>query len=319
MSRIRIISTGGTIGNTRQGRVSLDRVLLDIESWFPDSHPSRYADLETVEVIRRGAETFTPDDWMTIRAATVEASEDPSVDAIVITHGTFTAEETAYFLHLTVPTAKPLVMACSQRRHATIGNDGDRNLVDAIRVATSEAARGLGMLVVLNEEIHSAREVTKSSRRPSGFTSRTLGVLGTIEEDRVSFFRSPTRRHTVDSEFSSLGGPLSRVDVVNTYAGADGVAVGAFVAAGAKGLVVNGFSYSGKPHENQLPELRAALEGGVPVVLVNRGGDGRMHAESGDGFVRGDNLTYQKARILLMLAMTRFSDPAELQRIFNEY
>ena len=107
--------------------------------------------------------------------------------------------------------------------------------------------------------------------------------------------------------------------MVATYAGADGVAVRAFVEAGARGLVVNGFAYSGSPHRGQLPELQEAVRREVAVVLVNRGGDGRIPVERGDGFVRGDNLTAQKARVLLSLALLRTRDPAELQRIFGEY
>jgi L-asparaginase len=175
------------------------------------------------------------------------------------------------------------------------------------------------VLVVLNEEIHSAREVTKTNQRPSGFDSRGPGLLGSVEADRVSFYRRPTRRHTTNSELGLPSGDLPRVDVVATYAGADGVATRAFVEAGARGLVVNGFSFSGKPHRNQLPALREAVAAGVPVVLVNRGGDGRIPVETGDGFVRGDNLTAQKARVLLSLALLETTEQAGLQRFFDEY
>ena len=190
-----------------------------------------------------------------------------------------------------------------------------------MRLASHPDARGKGVLVLLNEEIHSAREVTKTNQRPSGFTSRLLGVLGSVEEDQVSFYRQPTRRHTLQSEFEMPpeGAELPRVDIVATYAGADGVAVEAFLAAGARGIVVNGFAYSGKPHRNQLDALRKAVARGVPVVLINRGGDGRIPVEITDGFVRGDNLTAQKARVLLALAVQRTTNQADLQRIFNEY
>lgn len=317
---VRIVATGGTIGNTPAGRISIDQVLADIRRWYPADDPARWARLEVREVLREGAETFTPAEWLVIGRAVADALADPAVDGVVVTHGTFTAEETAYFLHLTMRSQKPVVIACSQRKHATIGNDGDRNLLDAIRVAAAPQARGKGVLVVLNEEIHSARDVTKTSQRPSGFKSPSIGMLGSVELDQVTFYRQPTRRHTAASEFQlPADGSLPRVDIVATYAGADGVAVEAFVAAGARGLVVNGFSYSGKPHRLQLPALREARERGVAVVLVNRGGDGRMPVERGDGFVRGDNLTAQKARVLLSLALTRTTNPAELQRIFDEY
>jgi L-asparaginase len=320
LPRIRLVATGGTIANMPDGRVGIQSVLDDIGRWYPSSHPSQHAELSVVDVLREGAETFTPREWLTIARAVSEAAAVPGVDGIVVTHGTFTSEESAYFLHLSIKTDKPIVVACSQRKHSTIGNDGDHNLLDAVRVATSGQARGKGVLLVMNEEIHSAREVTKTNQRPSGFDSRGLGVLGSVEVDQVSFYRQPTRRHTASSE---LGLPtdtvLPRVDVVATYAGADGVAVEAFVAAGARGLVVNGFSFSGKPHFLQLPALRAAVQQGVPVVLANRGGNGRVPVETEDGFVRGDNLTAQKARVLLTLALLKTTDPAELQRIFSEY
>jgi L-asparaginase len=302
------------------GRVGVERVLDDIRSWYPDSDPRRYAELEVTDVLREGAETFTPAEWLTIARAVNEAAADPRVDGVVVTHGTFTAEESAYFVHLTVKTEKPLVMACSQRRHSTIGNDGDHNLLDAVRVAIAPEARGQGVLVVLNEEIQSAREVTKTNQRPSGFVSRGLGMLGSVEADQVTFYRHPGRRHTFNSELElPADGELPRVDVVAAYAGADGVAVRAFVEAGARGIVVNGFSFNGSPHFNQLPALQEAVERGVAVVLVNRGGDGRAPVSTSHGFVRGDNLTAQKARVLLTLALLRTNDPAELQRIFNQY
>jgi L-asparaginase type II len=302
------------------GRVGIQSVLDDIRRWYPAGDPGQYAELSIADVLREGAETFTPNEWLTIAGAVSEAAADPRVDGIVVTHGTFTSEETAYFLHLTVRTDKAIVVACSQRKHSTIGNDGDRNLLDAVRVVTAPQARGMGVLLVMNEEIHSARDVTKTNQRPSGFDSRGVGALGSVEADRVTFYRQPTRRHTAGSELSlPTDGVLPRVDVVATYAGADGVAVQAFLEAGARGLVVNGFSFSGKPHFNQLPALHEAVRRGVPVVLVNRGGNGRVPVETEDGFVRGDNLSAQKARVLLSLAVLKTTEQAELQRIFSEY
>ncbi|MCC7367716.1 MAG: asparaginase [Chloroflexi bacterium] len=315
-----MLATGGTIANRVTGRVGIDAVLADIRAWYPESDVTSVADLDVEDILREGAETFTPAEWLTIGRAARRAADDPSVDGIVVTHGTYTAEESAYFLHLAIQTRKPIVVACSQRKHGTIGNDGDKNLLDAVRVAASPRAAGAGALVVLNEEIHSAREVTKTNQRPSGFTSRTYGILGSVEVDRVSFFRTPTRRHTFASAVTlPPTDDLPRVDIVATYAGADGVAVRAFVEAGARGIVVNGFSYSGKPHRNQLEALREAVARGVPVVLVNRGGDGRVPVETGERFVRGDSLTAQKARVLLSLALLKTSDPSELQRIFDEH
>lgn len=319
-STVAIVATGGTIANTEQGRVSVAQVLEDIHARHPKADPREIARLRIEDVLREGAETFTTREWLIIRDAVARLCADPDVDAVVVTHGTYTAEETAYFLHLTVRSDKPVVVACSQRKHGTIGNDGDKNLLDAVRVAISPQARGLGTMLLLNEEIHSARDVTKTNQRPSGFHSGSVGLLGSVEVDQVSFYRSPSRRHSKVSEFElSPGDELPRVDIVATYAGADGIAVDAFRAAGAVGLVVNGYSFSGKPHHLQLPALESAVAAGVPVVLANRGGNGRIPVETTHGFVRGDNLTAQKARVLLSVALTKTREQTELQRIFDEY
>lgn len=316
---VKIIATGGTIANTDAGRISIGRVLDDIQRQHAGAMDAASA-ISIDDIIREGAETFTPHEWWVIAAAVGRAAADPGVDGIVVTHGTYTAEETAYFLHLTVRTEKPVVVVCSQRKHATIGNDGDKNLIDAIRVASSVEARRRGTMLLLNEEIHSARDVTKTNQRPGGFRSNSYGILGSVEVDRVSFYRSPVRRHSAASEFALPNDPvLPRVDIAATYAGADGTAVDAFVEAGARGIVVNGFSFSGKPHHLQLPALRRAVERGVSVVLANRGGDGRIPVESNEGFIRGDSLSAQKARVLLTLALVETREENDLQRIFDEY
>ena len=328
---VAIVATGGTIANTSDGRVAVEQVIEDIRRHHPDTVAVLDAPVRVDDVIREGAETFTPAEWVSIARAVQRAADDPAVAGVVVTHGTYTAEETAYLLHLAVRTDKPVVVVCSQRKHGTVGNDGDRNLIDALRVARDPAARGRGVLVLLHEEIHSAREVTKTNQRPGGFRSGSYGLLGSVEADRVTFYRSPERRHTTRSlvGLPPDGEALPRVDVVATYAGADGAAVDAFVAAGAAGIVVHGFSFSGKPHRLQLPALQWAVTAGVAVVLTNRGGDGRIPVESwagpgegaghGDGFVRGDNLTAQKARVLLSLALRETADPVRLQQLFDEH
>jgi L-asparaginase len=320
VTTVRILSTGGTIANTVDGRVGVDDVIDAIRRQHPQAFGALGIDVSVVEVLREGGETFTPVEWVTIARSVQQCVDDPEVDGIVVTHGTFTAEETAYFLHLTVNTDKPVVVACSQRKHGTLGNDGGRNLLDALRVAGAPTARGRGVLVVLNEEIHSAREVTKTNQRPGGFRSGSYGILGSVEADQVTFYRTLARRHTSSSELLvPVDGALPRVDIVATYAGADGVAVDALVAAGTQGLVVHGFSFSGKPHHLQRPALEHAVQAGVPVVLTNRGGDGRIPVESSHGFVRGDNLTAQKARVLLTLALTSTTDQATIQRLFDSH
>ena len=314
MPLIKIISTGGTIANTSHGLIAIDDVLKDI----PQAR--RMADFETIEATRVRSGQLRLAQWFDIARAVSAAAEDPRVDGVIITHGTFTTEETAYFLHLTIRTEKPVVVVASQRKHDEVGNDGDRNFLDAIRLALSPGARGKGVLVTLHEEIHSAREVVKTNQRPGGFVSLGRGMLGHIEEDQVSFFAAPTRRHTSRSEFDIREiREFPRVDVIAAYVGGDDAAAQACVAAGAKGLVISGYAYNGRPSADQLEGLEKIAAAGIPVVLSNRGGQGRIPVNWDDPFIQGDSLVPHKARILLMLGLTKTRDPRELQRMFNEY
>jgi L-asparaginase len=219
-----------------------------------------------------------------------------------------------------VCTEKALVIVASQRKHDEVGNDGDRNLLDAIRLALSPDARGKGVLVTLHEEIHSAREVVKTNQRPGGFVSLGRSMLGHIEDDQVSFFSAPMRRHTFGSEFDIRDiGELPRVDVVAAYVGADDTAARACVAAGARGLMISGYAYNGRPSADQQAGIEQIAGSGIPVVLANRGGQGRIPVDWNDPYIQGDSLVPHKARILLMVGLTKTKEPREFQRMFNEY
>jgi L-asparaginase len=314
MGKIKIVATGGTIANTSGGLIGIDEVLKDI----PEA--KKMADFDIVEATRIRSGSMRLPQWLDIGRAVNQAAQDPAVDGIIVTHGTFTVEETAYFLHLTIRTQKPLIMVASQRMHDIVGNDGDRNLLDAIRVCLAPEARGNGVLVVLHEEIHSAREVIKTNQRPGGFASMGRGILGHVEKDQVSFYYGPLRRHTYRSEFDIREiHEFPRVDIVTSYVGADSAAALACVQAGARGIVVNGYAFSGRPSADQQEGLTRIAASGIPVVLANRGGAGRIPVDWDDPFVQGDTLAAHKARILLMLGLTRTKDPGELQRLFNEY
>jgi len=314
MPLIKIIATGGTIANTSHGLIAFDEVLQDIPQ------AKAMADFEVVEATRVRSGQLRLAQWFDIARAVSAAAEDSRVAGIIVTHGTFTTEETAYFLHLTIRTEKALVVVASQRKHGEVGNDGDRNLLDAIRLALSPDARGKGVLVALHEEIHSAREVVKTNQRPGGFVSLGRAMLGHIEEDQVSFFAAPTRRHTFRSEFDIRAiRDLPRVDVIAAYVGGDDAAAQACVAAGGQGLVISGYAYNGRPSADQLEGIEKIAARGIPVVLSNRGGQGRIPVDWNDPFIQGDSLVPHKARILLMLGLTKTKDPRDLQRMFNEY
>lgn len=328
--RIGFIGTGGTISSI--GHSALD--LID----YPDSGAKLEVDqlLEKFDVIREvvepvtfrfravGSTKITPADWLDLnRLITKASSEDPSLAGFVVTHGTASAEETAYFLNLTLKIDKPVVVVGAQRPASAISTDAAINLLNAARTAGAEASRGMGALLMLNDEIQAARDVTKTSTlRMQTFRSPDFGVLGHVDGDGVHYYRAPLRRRMPDTEFdvSSLA-ELPRVDIVACYAGSDGVAVDAFIAAGAKGLISAGFA-PGLLTPAQDEAFDKAAGRGVVVVQSNRAGSGRVPGRAKlleRGFVSADSLTPQKARVLLMVALTKTSDVTELRRIFAEY
>ncbi len=324
---IKVITTGGTIANTAGGiRLSFDEVLSDIRRQFPASQKVLDSvTLQIVEVTRVGSEALTGDDFLSIARAVNKAAHEPNVKGVIVTHGTSTTEDTAFFLQLLVRTDKPVVITNSMHKHRDLGNDGDKNFVDSIAVVLSPQAVGKGVLLVTNESINSGREVTKTSARFDGFKSGEYGLLGIIDEDRPEFYRAPTRRHTSHSEFDiDAITALPKVEIVSTYYDADPALI-ATAGAGAKGIVLNGFTPGGTPFATQGAALEALRAKGVIVVITARGGiNNRIPEITADEtrankFVHGDNLSAIKARILLQLALTKTSDPKEIQRIFNEY
>ena len=248
---------------------------------------------------------------------------EPDIAGVVFTHGTNTMEETAYFMNLTVRNDKPAVIVGAQRAFSTLSSDGPLNLLNAIRVAADPISRGKGTLVVLNDEINAARDVTKANTyRVETFQSRELGILGYADPDKIAFYRAPTRKHTTQSQFDlTQTGELPRVSILYSHAGDDGDLAKAAVAAGAKGLVIAG---TGAGHTQNARKILKELHDttGVVVVRSSRVGAGRVVRDDNwqePGFVAADNLSPQKARILLQLALTKTSKPDEIQQMFDEY
>lgn len=248
----------------------------------------------------------------------------PDTAGIAVTHGTSTLEETAYFLNLTVKTARPVVVTGAMRPMTALSNDAEINLLDCVRVAASETAAKRGVLVVLNNQIQAARDVTKTNTsRLDTFKSADLGFLGYADSDgEVVFYRTTTKRHTVDSEFDMEKiDQLPRVDIALAYPGADGAAIDAFVTAGCDGLIAAGLG-SGSAPRVFLEALSKAVSSGIPVVVTSQTGSGRVmgrQAFLSRGFILADNLQPRKARILLSLALTRTRHPEEIQRMMNTY
>jgi L-asparaginase len=314
--QVRIIATGGTIANSPDGRMAVESVLEQVPA------VQEFADISVRDYIRVGSSAITVQNWIDLaHVIAEELAEHPDTDGIVVTHGSNTAEETAYFLNLVLDTDVPVVVVGAQRQRTTLSEDGSRNLFDAVRVAAHPDAAGKGVLLVVNEMIHAARDVTKTiSYRPETWDSGDVGVLGLADLDRIRFYRQPTSRHTTGSQFRLDGvdraEQLPRVDIVYTYADAGPELVAAAVAAGAEGIVVAGFP-TGSPNPAMEAALEAAEAEDVAVVMSHRGGRGRI--QTGRPFTSADNLTPQKARILLMLALADGAQPDELEDIFLAY
>lgn len=327
--RVALIGAGGTIGSL--GRHTLDWEYMDqglreepeaLLARAPEA--TREADVVVVRFRALSSAKLGPPEWLELNELVHEVVERERPDGVVLTHGTATLEETAYFLNLALKVEVPLVLVGSQRPANMISSDAAMNLLGALRVAGSREARGLGVLVLLNDEIQAAREVTKTSTsRLETFRSHDLGMLGYADADGcVAIYRRPARRHAPDTEFDVRGQrELPRVDIAYSYAGADGAAIDAFVAAGARGIVTASLAPAANTAA-ELDALRAARAKGVLIVQSTRAGSGRVLPRAifrEHGFVPADNLNPQKARVLAMLALTRTDDPREVERMFTEY
>jgi L-asparaginase len=328
--KVAFIGTGGTIASLGAGPLELqdygaaDTVMHaeEILARFPETAlvaeviPVRYRNVPSTSI------DFT--DWQAlVRLCDQLAAEHADLAGIVIGHGTATLEETAYALSLTLKVSLPVVLVGSQRPASALSSDAGLNLVNAIRVAASPQARGLGVLVVLNDEIQAAREVSKTSTlRMQTFRTADFGVLGHADGDAVAFYRRPLRRCYPDTDFDIRALPaLPRVDIALAYAGADGTAVRAFIAAGAKGIISAGFAPGFAP-PGDFEALQEAVAAGIVVMQCTRAGSGRTFLGKRlreAGFLITDNLTPQKARILLALALSVTNDAEEIARMFRTY
>jgi L-asparaginase len=328
--KVAFIGTGGTISSVGKGPLDITDYGANKMMLEADGILSAFADVQTVaEVI--------PVPYMAIPSTAIAfpewqelvklcdrlVAEIADLAGIVIGHGTATLEETAYFLSLTLKVAVPVVIVGSQRPLSGLSTDAGLNLINAVRTAASPASRGRGVLVVLNDEIQAAREVTKTSTfRLQTFRTPDYGILGCVDGEHVRYYRRTERRHAPDTEFDIRRlASLPRVDVAYSYAGADGAAVLAFVAAGAAGIVSAGFA-PGMSTPGEVAALSDAVAKGVVVVQSTRAGsgvalDGARLREL--GFLGADNLNPQKARLLLALALTVTRDATEIARIFSEY
>jgi L-asparaginase len=309
--RLLILTTGGTIAGGQAG--------ADLIGAVP--RIADYAQITVEEVVRVGSSAITPAHWLTLARRINKAfRDDPGLAGVVVTHGTDSMEETSYFLHLTVRDERPVVVTGAMRGPTAVSADGPANVIAAVRTAVTPGARGKGVLVVLNDEIHSARDVRKTdSNRVDAFQSPEWGAIGIVDADTVLIHRSLVRRHTAQSELDLPADTLPLVAIVSDYAGADGSVVRDWAKKGASGIVVTAFA-NGRTSPSTSAAVREVSGAGIPVVLGSRVQEGRVMGNRGEGgVIAAGDLPPHKARVLLMLALARTKDPAELRRIFETY
>ena len=329
LPNVMILATGGTIagtGTSSTTTVGYSAAKVGVERLI-DAVPElrQVANVHGEQVFQVASENMTDALWLKLGKRVNELLARADVDGIVITHGTDTLEETAYFLDLVVKSDKPVVLVGSMRPSTAISADGPINLYNATLLAASKDAIGKGVLVAMNDQINAARDVTKTNTSTvDTFRSPDFGLLGQIQDSQPHFYRLPLRKHTVGTEFD-IGAldTLPKVDIVYGYANASRLPVDAFVGAGAAGIVHAGVG-DGSIHQDVLPGLVDAHKKGVVIVRSARVGSGIVahNGEANDDaldFVSADTLNPQKARVLLMLALTRTHDSKEIQRIFSTY
>jgi L-asparaginase len=323
LPRVVVLATGGTIASTYDEEIGALRAALtgdEIVSAVPEL--SEIARVSVEQIANVNSRDMTPAIWLNLAERANAVLAMPDVAGVVVTHGTDTLEETAYFLDLTVTSGKPVVVVGAQRAPTEGDTDGPRNMLNAVRVAVSDEAVGMGTMVVMNGQINAAREVTKTNTLDvETFQTLDFGLLGVADVERVRFYRRPTRRQTIPLE---PGVDLPNVAIVSEYAGSDGRQIELLLADGnLDGLVVAGL---GLAHVSTptLEAIRAVRAAGIPVVVSTRVLTGRivpLYANNVDlleiGCVQADNLSPQKARVLLMVAMTRTTDPEALRAYFD--
>ncbi len=332
--RVLLITTGGTISAHHQS--PLDRAQYrsghylgeDFLKALPEAN-KRY-DITVKNYARVSSTEMGTDEWIMLKTACDKALNDDGFDGVVITHGTNTLEETAYFLHLTLKSDKPVVLTGAQRPFTHLSSDALSNLYDAFLVAASDSSYGKGVLVVANNRIYSSRDVTKTATyHLETFQSPNTGPIGSIEPGgEVNFTAIPTKCHTLNSAFSTLpflgtdGKPLKlpKVAISYSYAGAEGVMIEALLNAHYQGIVVAGTG-AGRVSKAEEMVLKKAQQQGIALVMSSRVGSGHVVAIESyeDLFIPARDLNPQKARILLMLGIYAGYSKAFLQDLYHRY
>jgi L-asparaginase len=328
-----LLSMGGTIASRASERLNITAYggpgvpRVDPDDWVHDlpelANIARVTTEDYRSPVNRPTGTETFEDLQRVSKRLNELAQDSTVDGIVVTHGTNTMAETAFYMNLVVKTHKPVVFVGSQRPWTALSGDGPLNLFNAVRVAASKDAWDKGVLHSMNQNINTARDVMKTSAyRVQTFKGIDVGPIGFADPDNVVFYREPTRKHTFQSEFAGKDyTSVPEVQVAYAYQEAPGYLIDAMVAHGVKGIVIDGTG-AGSATFSQTEAIKRAQAKGVVFVMTARTRAGRVQdtpRRKEAMIVPGDNLLPEKARILLELALTKTTDIAEITRIFNEY
>jgi L-asparaginase len=328
LPNVAVLATGGTIAgaaasDTQAGYTSGQLGVEQLINAVPQA--KKLANLRGEQISNIGSQDMNDEVWLKLAKRVNELGATADIEGIVITHGTDTIEETAYFLNLVAKTGKPIVLTGSMRPATALSADGPLNFYNAVAVAASQDAAGHGVLVVLNDWIHGAASLTKTSTTAvQTFMSPLSGLVGTVAYGKVAFNRQPLGKHTSESEFSRNGvTALPRVDIIMAHENMDGALIDAAAAAGAKGIVIAGVG-NGNLTAAAVTALAAQAKKGIVCVRASRVAVGRVerNVELDDdklGLVASLDKNPQKARVLLRLALLKQRTVADIQRIFGEY
>jgi L-asparaginase len=328
LPNVMVLATGGTIAGAAasdvqagytSGQLGVDQLIAAVPQ------AKKIAMLKGEQISNIGSQDMNDEVWLKLAKRVNELAAMNNVKGIVITHGTDTIEETSYFLNLVAKTDKPIVLTGSMRPATALSADGPLNFFNAVAVAASPESVGRGVLVVLNDWVHGAASLTKTSTTAvQTFMSPLSGLVGTVNYGKIEYNRNPVGRHTSKSEFSLNGvTALPRVDIIMAHENMDGALIDAAVASGAKGIVIAGVG-NGNLTESALKALAAQAAKGIVCVRASRVAVGRVdrNVEVDDnklGLVASQDKNPQKARVLLRLALLQQRTPADVQRIFEEY
>lgn len=329
LANVVILATGGAIagaGASAANSATYQAAKVGIEQLIAGvPELSQLANVRGEQVMQIASESITNDNLLQLGRRVAELADSKDVDGIVITHGTDTLEETAYFLNLVEKTDKPIIVVGSMRPGTAMSADGMLNLYNAVAVASSKEARGKGVLVTMNDEIQSGRDVSKMINIKTEAFKSAWGPLGMVVEGKSYWFRLPAKRHTMDSEFDiKTIKSLPDVEIAYSYGNVSDTAYKALAQSGAKAIIHAGTG-NGSVSSRVVPALQALRKDGVQIIRsshVNAGGFVLRNAEQPDDkydWVVAHDLNPQKARILAMVALTKTNDSKELQRMFWEY